>query len=72
MPDNGAGQFLKQLGIGFDLLAIAAAQALCSKLDWREWILDLMGDAPRDVGPCRLALVKQLAGYVFKGNHMAR
>ena len=54
-----------------DLLAEAALQPLGGELDRGQRVLDLMRDAPRDVGPGGAALVGQLVGDVVEGQHRA-
>ena len=48
----------------------AAVEPLGGELDRGQRVLDLMGDAPRHVGPGRLALIEQLAGDVLEGDHV--
>ena len=54
-----------------DLLQIFALQPLGGELDRRQRILDLMGDAPGDIGPGRLALGAQQLGHVVEGDDEA-
>ena len=54
-----------------DLLAVAALQPLGGELDRGQRVLDLVGDAPGDVGPGGPALVDQLVGDVVEGQHRA-
>jgi hypothetical protein len=58
---------------GSDVIsAIAALQPLGGELDRGQRVLDLMGDAPGDVGPGGAALVGQLVGDVVEGQHRCR
>src|SRR5437667_114228 len=46
----------ERVGIAADLAQVLALQPFGGELDGRQWILDLVGDAARDIRPCRLAL----------------
>ncbi len=68
LADDRAGQFLEQLDVLFDLLAIAPVEPLGGELDRGQRVLDLVGDAPRDVRPGRLPLVDQLARDILESD----
>ena len=51
--------------------AVFALETLGRKLDRRQRILDLMRDAPGDVGPGRVALRRDELGDVVEGHDMA-
>ena len=51
--------------------AVFPAQTFGRKLDRRQRILDFMGDAPRDIGPGRIALRRDEFGDVVEGHDMA-
>ena len=54
-----------------DHLAVFAAQALGRELDRRQRVLDLVGDAPRHVGPGRRALRGDEIGDVVERDDIA-
>ena len=72
LADDRAGQPLEGLRVRCDLLAEAALQPLGGELDRGQRVLDLMRDAPGDVGPGGAALVGQLVGDVVEGQHRRR
>ena len=71
LADDGLGAGGEDLGLGLDLLQVLAFQALGGKLDGGQGVLDLVGDAPGDIGPCGGALGRQKLGDVVEGNDIA-
>ena len=71
LTDDGLGTHGKGFGIALDLVEVFPPQPLGRELDWRQRILDLMGDAPGDIGPGRLALRRKQFGDVVEGDHEA-
>ena len=71
LPDDSAGEFVEQLSVLFDLLAIASLEPLGCQLDRGQRILDFMRDTTRNIRPRRLPLVEQLARDILEGDHMA-
>ena len=57
LADDRSGQPLERLLVGLDFLPEAALQPFGGELDRRQRVLDLVGDAPRDVRPGGAALV---------------
>ena len=72
LADDGLRALFEDLGIGRDLLLVLAPQAFGRELDGRQRVLDLMRDAPRDIGPGRGALRGNQVGDVVKGHDVAR
>ena len=64
-------QIGERLGIVLDFAEIFALQPLGRQLDRRQRILDLMGDAARDIGPGCLALRREQLGDVVEGDDIA-
>src|SRR5580704_8398927 len=56
LSHDGVGALLENSVAFGDDVAVFAAQPLCRKLDRRQRILDLVGDPPGDVRPCRSPL----------------
>ena len=71
LAHDGVGALLEHGAILDDRLAVFAAQPLRRKLDRRERVLDLMGDAAGDVGPGRGALRGDQLGDVVEGDDVA-
>ena len=71
LADDGVGALVEHLAILGDGVAVFAADALGRELDRRQRILDLVRDAPRDVGPGGAALRADQLGHVVEGDDMA-
>ena len=71
LTHDGFGALLEHGRILGDRLAVFAAQPLGRQLDRGERILDLVGDAPGDVRPCRGALRQHQLGDVVDGDDIA-
>src|SRR4029079_14774752 len=71
LADDGVGALIEDLAILGDGVAIFAADALGRELDRGKRILDLMGDAPRDIGPGARALGADEFGDVVEGDDIA-
>ena len=68
LADDRVGALVEDLAVLGDHLAVAAADALGRKLDRRQRVLDLVGDAARDVGPGGGALRRDEVGDVVDGD----
>ena len=71
LADDGVGAAVEGLAVLDDHLAVLAADALGRKLYRRQRVLDLVGDAPRHIGPGRGALRGDQLGDVVEGQHRA-
>src|SRR6202789_2961569 len=71
LADDGVRALGENFRIGDDLLAVFALEALGGKLDRRQRVLDLMGDAARDVGPGGGALGGDQIGDVVESDDEA-
>ena len=60
------GALVEDLAVAGDHLAVLAPDALGRELDRRQRVLDLVGDAPGDVGPGRGALRRDEVGDVVE------
>ena len=65
------GALLENGGVLDDHLAVFAAQPLGRQLDRRQRVLDLVGDAPRNIRPSRGALRQHQLGDVVDGDDVA-
>src|SRR3546814_5013992 len=66
LADHRVGEPLEGRRIALDLVAKAALESFRGELDRGQRILDLVRDAPRDVGPGGAALVEQLLGDILE------
>ncbi len=71
LPDDRLGAAVEGFAILDDHLAVLAPDALGRELYRRERVLDLVRDAPRDVGPGRRALRGDEFGDIVEGQHRA-
>ena len=71
LPDDRVGALVEHGRIVSDALAVLAAQPFGRELDRGQRILDLVRDAPRDVGPGRSALRRHQLGDVVERHHVA-
>src|SRR5579864_5529600 len=71
LAHDGIGTLVEHCVIRGDHFAVFAAQPLRRQLDRRQRILDFVGDAAGDVGPCRGALRQHQLGDVVDGDDIA-
>src|SRR3546814_3883707 len=65
------GELAEGRRIALDLVAETALEPLGGELDRRQRILDLVRDAPGDVGPGRAPLVEQLLSDILETQDVA-
>ena len=71
LADDGLRALLEDLAVVGQHFAVFAPQALRRQLNGGQRILDLVRDAPRDVGPGRGSLRRNKLGDVVEGHHIA-
>ena len=71
LAHDGVRAHREGLRVALDLFQVLAFQALRRKLDGGQGVLDLMGDAPGDVGPGRRALGGHQLRDIVEGDHVA-
>ena len=71
LADDRVGALLEHFAVGADLAAVFALEPFGGKLDGGQRVLDLVGDAPRDVGPGGGALGRNKVGDVVEGGDVA-
>ena len=71
LADDRVGALVEDVLAFDDVPAVAALQALGRKLDRRQRVLDLVRDAPRDVGPGGAALRGDEIADVVERDHAA-
>ena len=69
LTDDRVGEAPERVVVFRDLVAIAPLKPLGGELDGCQRVLDLVGDTPRDVRPCRTTLVGELVGHIVEGQH---
>ena len=69
--DYGVGRPVQHLEVpGHGLFQVLAPEALRGELDRRQGVLDLMGETPRDLAPCRVPLRLDQGGDVIEHQHV--
>ncbi len=68
---NRLGELVKGFAVFGNDLAVLAADAFGGQLDWRQRVLDFMGDALGDIGPCTGSLSGNQFGDVVECQNRA-